>query len=142
MQIFFVTYNTGEYDSYCEHVYAINAVSKEALLAEIDRACDEYLDWHHKYRTERQRINDEFRPKNHKTAGEKQWKIYNQELNKFLEEFGTSRYDMNVFGCKIPTFDELTVSGKDKAIADSGLDIMTVEEYIESCRPQKDDNDV
>jgi hypothetical protein len=33
MTTFFITYNTGEYDSYHDHVYTIDAESKKALYA-------------------------------------------------------------------------------------------------------------
>lgn len=42
MQTYFVTYSTGSYDTYVEHVYAIDAESAEALNDELIRAYNVY----------------------------------------------------------------------------------------------------
>lgn len=134
MQTFFVTYSTGEYDSHCEHVYTIDAASKEELLAEIDRACDRFCDKMHDWKNNRRLLDEKFRPKNYKAAGEIQWKTYHQELNKFFEKFDFQR-SLVVFGKSIAPFDDLTSSScKEEAIQSSDLSVMAVEEYIEHCR--------
>jgi hypothetical protein len=138
MQTFFVTYNTGEYDSYQEHVYSIDAESKEAIFDEISRAIDVYVDYQEKYHAARSELDKKYRPKNTKTAGKKDWEIWHQEYNKFNEN-NPYVYWISFFGNKLAVFDEIRFEDKMKAIESAGLDIMTVNEYIESCRPDKEE---
>lgn len=134
MKTFFVTYNTGEYDSYHEHVYAIDAESKEALHEEISNAFDAYVSYQTTYRAERKKV-DEFRPKS-VNAGEKQYKEYYTQLSKFSE---THPYvgDFFVYDFAITPFDETMTCSKDEAFEKSGFEIYTIEEYIEIRRPAK-----
>lgn len=136
METFFITYNTGEYDSYREHVYVINAESKEALYEEISKAIDIFENNNYIYRTERNRIDELYRPKNVKTLGEKVIKEYHQKLDEFFEKY-SPQYNYIVFGFYITPFDKTTVGTKDQAFYSANLKIYTVEEYIESCRPEK-----
>ena len=134
MQTFFVTYNTGQYDSYYEHVYAIDAESKEALYIEIDDAYDTYLAYHQKLREEREKV-DKYRPTS-SSAGEKQFKQYNDKLYQFLKNY-PYKSNFTVYGYEIAAFDEIMIYEKDEVVADSNLEIHSVDEYIEFVRPTK-----
>jgi hypothetical protein len=136
METFFVTYNTGEYDSYCEHVYAIDAESKKSLYEEISKAFDTYVAYETKYREDRKQIDEQFRPKS-ANAGEKQYKEYHIKLNEFYEN---NPYISNfiVFGYNIALFDETMTCEKQEAFERSGFQIYTIEEYIERVRPEKE----
>ena len=136
MQTFFVSYNTGEYDSYHEYVYSIDAESKEVLLAEIDRACDEYIAAYSGWLNECNLVRQEYKQYRKERGGSNglDVKSYHNKIKKAYDKFPYPS-SMIIFGNKIAPFDELNVSGKDKAIVDSGLDIMTIDEYIVSCRP-------
>lgn len=133
LETFFVTYNTGEYDSYYEHVYAIDAESKEALYVEIHDAFDAYVSYQTKYQEERNKIDAQYRPKS-SSAGEKQFKLYHEKLKEFYEEWPCAS-DFIVFGYTIPPFDEAMICEKDDAFEKAGLEIHSVSEYIESVRP-------
>jgi len=134
MQTFFVTYNTGEYDSYYEHVYSIDAESKEALYVEIHEAFDAFVDYQKKYREELEKVK-EYRSTS-KTAGEKQYKKFHGMLKDFFEKYKFTN-DFVVYGYEIPSFDETMTSNKDDAFEKSSLEIHSVEEYIEFVRPKK-----
>jgi len=138
METFFVTYNTGEYDSYYEHVYAIDAESKEALYVEIHDAFDAYVEYQTKYREGQKQVNEKYRPKS-SSAGEKQYKLYHEKLLEFYEKYPYVS-DFVVFGYKIPSFDEAMTSEKDDVFSNAGLEIHSVSEYIEFVRPQKKEN--
>lgn len=134
MQTFFVTYNTGEYDSYCDHVYAIDAESKEVLYEEISNAFDNYVEYQTTYREERKKV-DNFRPTS-PNAGEKQYKEYYMQLAKFTENHPYVG-DFFVYDYAITPFDEAMTCTKDEAFEKSGFEIYTIEEYIQIVRPIK-----
>ena len=135
MGTFFVTYNTGEYDSYYEHVYAFDAESKEALYVEIHDAFDAYVEYQTKYREGRKQIDEQYRPKS-PNAGEKQFKKYNEKLKEFFETHPYAT-DFVVFGYIISQFDDVMICEKDDAFSNACLEIHSVSEYIEFVRPQK-----
>ncbi len=106
METFIVTYHSGEYDSYNDHVYSITAESKEAILDEIFKAIDFYVDNQLKWR------NDSLK---HTYLG-----------------------SLPVFGNALAIFDDILIkSDKNKIVKSANLQIMTIEEYIESIRPEK-----
>jgi hypothetical protein len=136
METFFVTYNTGEYDSYHDHVYAIDAVSKEALYEEISNAFDNFSEYMKKYHKDHKELDDLYRPKS-ANAGEKQFKEYHIKLNEFYEN-NPYISNFSVFGHKIAVFDETMTCEKQEAFERSGFEIYTIEEYIERVRPEKE----
>lgn len=129
MQTFFVTYNTGEYDSYCDRVYSIDAISKDEIVKEFEKAVDEYV----VYRNKRKMVDSTYRPEG-KMSGEKQWKEYYKKVGEFIEEHGYCP-PFQIYDFILYPFDEIMESGKEKAIHDSCLEIYTIEEYIENSRP-------
>jgi hypothetical protein len=137
MQTFFIIYNTGEYDSYCDRVYAIDAESKEALYEEINRSCDEYIKIITEMKNNRKDIEEQYRPKNIKTYGQKDWSIYNRMLNSHFDKYKNID-KLSVYDCLIAPFDELFgYYGKEAAIKNSCLNILTIEEYIDYRRAEK-----
>jgi hypothetical protein len=134
METFFVTYNTGEYDSYHEHVYTIDSESKEALYQEIRNAFDEYVEYQTKYMEERKKV-DKFRPET-STADKKEFSKYYTHLSTFYETYPNVA-DFFVYDCAITPFDETMICKKDEAFVKSGFEIYTMEEYIEIRRPVK-----
>lgn len=130
MQTFFITYNTGEYDSYSEHVYAIDAISKDEITKELEKAVDEFII----HRNNRKTFDSMYRPIG-KMCDTTQWKEYYTKVDEFIREHGYTPpfkiyNDINLY-----PFDEIMESGKETAILNSCLEIYTIEEYIEKCKP-------
>jgi hypothetical protein len=136
METFFVTYNTGEYDSYFEHTYTIDAPSKEALIEEIKKSFERYYDLKKQKRQAMDDVIQKYRPKNLKTAGQKDWQLYNSEVDKVFSKFGIIG-KMVVFGNLMPPFSDYYDDNNDKIIEDSYLSVYSIAEYIEYCRPEK-----
>jgi hypothetical protein len=137
MTTFFITYNTGEYDSYHDHVYTIDAESKKALYAGISRAFDVFVDYQKKYIEARKEVDAKYRPKTPGPGGERQFKEYHIKLNEFFETYPYVN-SFYVFGYPIAPFDEVMICEKDEAFKKAGFEIFTTDEYIEYCRPGKE----
>lgn len=139
MQTFFVTYNTGEYDSFYEHVYTFEAETKDDIHQEIIRSVNSYVEYQHTYKKERKILDEKYRIKNTKTASEKQWKDWHTAFDEFNKKFPYVS-SLTVFGYNIAIFDDIFIYNTvEETLKDSSLDIMTVDEYIESCRPDKEE---
>jgi hypothetical protein len=134
MQTFFITYNTGEYDSYSDHVYSIDAISKDEIVKELEKAVDEFI----VYKSRRNVLDSTHRPEG-KMSGQKQWQEYYQKIKEFIQEYGSTP-PFQVYDFILYPFDEIMESGKEKAIKDSCLEIYTIEEYIENSRPVRKHN--
>lgn len=136
MQTFFIKYNTGEYDSYYEHIYSIDAESKQDLMDEITKATKAYVHYKEVYDEQRNKVDELYRPKNPKTVGKNSMALYHEKLNEFYD-----RYDypvaLVVYGLSISPFDDLNKERVDSAISLANLTIHTVEEFIECCRPER-----
>jgi hypothetical protein len=136
MATFFITYSTGEYDSYYEYVYTIDANSKEDLREEVSRAFDVYVDCQIKYHQASEEVDAKYRPKS-STAGERQFKEYYAKLGEFYEAYSYVR-NFYVFGNPIAPFDKAMTSEKTEAFTKAMFEIYTVDEYIAHCRPGKE----
>ena len=136
MPTFFITYNTGEYDSYYEHVYTIDAESKGALHEEVNRAFDVFVDYQTKCSEARKEVDYKYRPKS-SSAGEKQFKEYHAKLNEYFEAYPYVN-NFYVFGYPIAPFDEAMICEKEEAFSKAGFEIFTIDEYVEYCRPGKE----
>jgi hypothetical protein len=136
MKTFFVTYNTGEFDSYVEHVYSFDAESKEDLYAEIYKAIESYCDYSWRFNAAKSEIIETYRPKNPKTAGQKQYLLYNKKLMELYDKY-PGMCSLTVYGYQISLPNDLMDGSVEEACKSAALEIHSVEEYIQFCRPNK-----
>lgn len=127
MTTFFISYTTGEYDSFYEHAYTFDAESKEALLAEVERAVNAFKEYETKRREARKAI-DEYR-------GSRSSEEYLAKWQEFRTNY--PRVDnLHVFGHWIALFDNVMSEEVEEVLYRAGFQIHTIDEYIEICRPE------
>ena len=119
-QTFFVTYSTGEYDDYQQHVYTIEGDDKLHVQLKLLYAVEQYL-----VAAEKEELARSKRPT--LSTGHPKWLEKMQEYWEELEEAV-----IEIDGGVIETFDNCDLKNFDPKMV---VTIQTVEEYIQHCRP-------
>lgn len=135
VQTFFLTYHTGSYDSFQEHVYTIDAESKEQLLLEFREAFVLYLEecknFQKLYDTHIQPIRVNI------NSSEQERLHYLSAIKLFHSRYGTTPYFIKFRNFELVPLDEEFSNDIDEIFGNSHVNVFSIDEYIENHRPPK-----
>jgi len=144
MNTYFITYTTGEYDSFTSHVYSIDADSKDAIMDEVITQIHAFRKTTTDYNNAKEKALGSY-PKPSSTNYSENLTKYYDNLVKFTQEFGYDPNGFQFFEYIIQPFDGIVKNYSDieyypdinEILNMASFEIYDVEEYISECRPRK-----
>lgn len=138
MNTYFITYNTGQYDSYERSVYAFDAESKDVIMDEVVKQIHVFHKLKSDYELAKEKEVGSYPNESLKEYSEKVNKYY-AELIEFIKVNGYEPCYFHIFNYVIKPFDDIMEYYPDiNEISNrANFEIYDVEEYIDTSRPRK-----